>query len=292
MTDGDDRYEYSVAWIDLMATRCVGGPLDPRPRSLRPRRRARRAKQQARPARLPRPRRSCPCRSSPRRSCSTPSRCGPSTRSGTARRPRRRRGHVATIPAFFHPLDAHPRLEPRLRAAPASSSGSAWCRSRAGETMRHIIEAFSASATDLARQRAQALRSRQRGHAVVPAARLDAVGRPVGRPLPGSARLLDRLDEQVLAVGGRLYLAKDSRMRPSHAGGRLRPPRRVARGATPRRPRRRAAARPRSAPRPGLSGAPVRPGGSAVRAGRGSAVSSSVSSGPVSSSAFSLRSML
>ena len=106
MLDGDDRYRYSVAWIDCLSggkqlgrsvlTRGNHAPVDelPERRSAAARARARR-----RLAPVLRTRRGC------RTACSTRCRSARSTRCGSARR-RASRDQIQSITAFFHPLDA------------------------------------------------------------------------------------------------------------------------------------------------------------------------------------------
>jgi decaprenylphospho-beta-D-ribofuranose 2-oxidase len=211
MTEGDDRYEYSVAWIDLMARGASVG------RSILDRGRFAHvdelsAKQQRDPlayhaaAILPMP------------FVAPPKLLNPLTVRAFnevwyRRAPRRRRGHVATIPAFFHPLDA---IHDWNRGYGPAGFLQWQCvvPIEAGETMRHIIEAFSASATTSLVNVLKRFGPGNEGMLSFPQPGW-TLSVDLSADAPGLARLLDRLDDEVLAAGGRLYLAKDSRMRPS-----------------------------------------------------------------------------
>ena len=107
-------------------------------------------------------------------------------------------------------LEPHLR-QPRLRAVPV----------RGARRRRPTPSGARSSALERRAQCASFLAVLKRfgpgepGPAVVPRAGLDARARHPGRPSAASAPLLDDLDELVVDAGGRVYLAKDSRLDPS-----------------------------------------------------------------------------
>jgi len=128
--------------------------------------------------------------------------------------PRRRRGHLRTIDSFWYPLDAVDSW-PRMYG-------------RRGFLQWQCLVPFGAE---------DALRQMVESIACHPAPSFVSVLKYFGEANPGPlsfpgpgwtltidvptdvarlSDLLDRLDRRVLEVGGRLYLAKDSRMRPEH----------------------------------------------------------------------------
>jgi decaprenylphospho-beta-D-ribofuranose 2-oxidase len=128
--------------------------------------------------------------------------------------PRRRRGHLHTIDKFWYPLDAVDSW-PRMYGRRGFLQWQCLVPFGAEATLRHIVEA-------VARHPAPSLLSVLKYFGA-------ANPGPLSFPGPGwtftidvptdvgeLADLLDRLDSLVLGVGGRLYLAKDSRMRPEH----------------------------------------------------------------------------
>ncbi|MER6789092.1 FAD-binding oxidoreductase [Streptomyces sp. NPDC000658] len=210
LTDGDHRYRYSVAWIDLLArgaatgravlTRGDHAPLDALPR------RARRTPLSFRPSRLPAPPAFLPD--------------GLLTRTGVAlfnelwyrRAPRARTGELQRLSAFFHPLDGVPHWN-RVYGRGGFVQYQFVVGHGREDALRRIVQRVSARRCPSFLAVLKRFGEADPGWLSFPRPGWTlALDVPAG--LPGLGAFLDELDEEVAAAGGRVYLAKDSRLRP------------------------------------------------------------------------------
>ncbi|MEV6616076.1 FAD-binding oxidoreductase [Streptomyces sp. NPDC051051] len=210
LTATDHRYRYSVAWIDLLARGAATGRAvltrgDHAPLAALPAR-ARRAPLSFRPARLPAAPACFPDGLLTRRTV------GLFNELWYRRAPRARTGELQRLSAFFHPLDGVPHWN-RVYGRGGFVQYQFVVGHGREETLRRIVDR-------IARRRCPSFLAvlKRFGEAdpgwlsfPVPGWTL-ALDVPAG--LPGLGGLLDGLDEEVAAAGGRVYLAKDSRLRP------------------------------------------------------------------------------
>ncbi|ATL29962.1 FAD-binding oxidoreductase [Streptomyces formicae] len=208
----DHRYRYSVAWIDLLArgaamgrsvlTRGDHAPLD----ALPARARARRAPLAFRPGQLP----------------AAPS-FVPEGLLGKAsvglfnelwyrKAPRSRTGELQKISTFFHPLDGVPHWN-RVYGR----SGFVQYQFVVGygkeEALRHIVRRISERGCPSFLAVLKRFGEGDPGWLSFPMPGW-TLALDIPANLPGLGAFLDELDEEVAAAEGRVYLAKDSRLRP------------------------------------------------------------------------------
>lgn len=210
LTATDHRYRYSVAWIDLLArgaatgravlTRGDHAPLDALPA------RARRHPLEFRPSRLP----------------AAPSFLPEGLLGRTTvglfnelwyrKAPRARRGELQPIPAFFHPLDGVPHWN-RVYGRGGFVQYQFVVGHGREETLRRIVRRISGRRCPSFLAVLKRFGDGDPGWLSFPVPGWTlALDIPAG--LPGLGTFLDGLDEEVADAGGRVYLAKDARLRP------------------------------------------------------------------------------
>ena len=207
MTDGDHRYGYTVAWIDCLARGAALGRGvltrgDFAPRSALP--------EGADPLRFtPRAIASVPVQV-PRQALNRPL-----MRAFNAawylKAPAERRGELQSIGGFFHPLDGVGQWN-RLYGAQGLVQYQVVVPFGREDLLRRMIERLSAAGAG------SLLAVLKRFGPGGPMLSFPQAGWTLALDMPAGVRglreLLDELDEEVAGAGGRVYLAKDARVRP------------------------------------------------------------------------------
>ena len=211
MESGDSGYEYSVAWLDLMANGPAMG------RSILGRGRFATLDQLSpRQARHPLAFRSSTIATAPK--VVPPRLVNPLTirafnEAWFHKAPRRRRDQVQGITEFFHPLDLVDRWN-RMYGSTGILQWQFVIPLAAVDELRSIIGELHASGYPSFLTVLKRMGPGNPGPLSFP-----IEGWTLTFDVPATSdgelgALLDRLDERVVAAGGRVYLAKDSRMRP------------------------------------------------------------------------------
>ncbi|MGW0734247.1 FAD-binding protein [Streptomyces sp. NPDC002851] len=211
LTTTDHKYRYSVAWIDLLArgsalgrsvlTRGDHAPLDRLPAK------ARRAPLAFRPGSLPAAPSFLPSGLLGRRSV------GLFNELWYRKAPRTpRTGELQKISTFFHPLDGVPHWN---RIYGPSGFVQYQCVVGYGheDTLRRIVQRLSAHRCPSFLAVLKRFGLADPGWLSFPVPGW-TLALDIPADLPGLGPLLDRLDDDVAEAGGRVYLAKDSRVRP------------------------------------------------------------------------------
>ncbi|MFD0415381.1 FAD-binding protein [Streptomyces sp. NPDC127108] len=210
LTATDHRYRYSVAWIDLLArgaatgravlTRGDHAPLDALPA------RARTAPLAFRPRQLPAAPRFVPEGLLGRRSV------GLFNELWYRKAPRSRTGQLQKLSAFFHPLDGVPHWN-RIYGPTGFVQYQFVVGYGSEEALRRIVHRISGHRCPSFLAVLKRFGDADPGWLSFPMPGW-TLALDIPANLPGLAALLDELDSEVAAAGGRVYLAKDSRIRP------------------------------------------------------------------------------
>ncbi|MFG2511609.1 FAD-binding protein [Streptomyces sp. NPDC048584] len=212
LADTDHRYRYSVAWIDLLArgratgravlTRGDHAPLDALPRRVR----TRGEPLSFRTSRLP----------------AAPSFVPEGLLSRTTvglfnefwyrKAPRARTGQLQRIPAFFHPLDGVPHWN-RVYGRGGFVQYQFVVGHGREDALRRIVRRISERRCPSFLAVLKRFGESDPGWLSFPVPGW-TLALDIPASLPGLGGFLDELDEEVAGAGGRVYLAKDSRLRP------------------------------------------------------------------------------